>query len=209
MSWLSNHSLNAILTGASQLHLLQRRFHDGGDFCQNASCLDSLLKDQDGWDGVYAADKLPQVLPSTTTVTSYIVNSATAASKGQHWLAIRVLPNEVEFFDSYGQSPWQYPLIYAWIKNLKRPRIVYVNHRIQGDRAYCGAYCFYYLSERPFAPSLYATFFDNPRFVFSSLDSDTKDADLIKHYLSLNDSMVFDYLYRHTQRMLAIFDDGK
>lgn len=203
MSWLSNHSLNAILTGASQLHQLQRRWHED-NFCQNANCLNTLMQDQTGWGGVYAVDKLPQSPPSDT---SFIVNSAPANSKGEHWLAIRILPKEVEFFDSYGQAPWRYPLLYAWLQDLRKLRIRYVTQRIQGNKAYCGAYCFYYLSERPFSPSLYATLFDNPRFVFTSLDATTKDADLIDRYLSLNDSMVFDYLYRHTQRILSVFDE--
>lgn len=203
MSWLSNHSLNAILTGASALHRLRRRCHDD-DLCQDAACLNSLLRDQDAWGGVYAADTLP---PSPPSQSCYIVNSAPASSRGEHWLAVRVLPNCVEFFDSYGQPPWCYPLIYAWLQGLRKARILYLRQRIQGPRAYCGAYCFYLLSERPFSRSLYATLFDHPRYVFTSLDASTEDPALIQRFLSPNDTMVFDYLYRHTQTLLSVFDD--
>lgn len=191
-----------MLTGMSELHRLRRRCHDD-DFCQDPICLNALMHDQNAWGGVYAVDKLPHEPPPNT---NYIVNSAPATSKGEHWLAVRVLPDSVEVFDSYGQPPWYYPLLYAWLQDLRKARILYLRRRIQGPLAYCGAYCFYYLSERPFSPSLYATLFDNPRFVFTCLDSNAAD-DLVQRYLSHNDSMVFDYLFRHAQRLLSVFDE--
>ncbi|MEL7520383.1 MAG: hypothetical protein AAGJ80_01975 [Cyanobacteria bacterium J06553_1] len=207
MSWLSNHALNAMLTGMSELHRLRRRCCKK-DYCQDATCLNVLMRDQDSWGGVYAADKLPPI--SSDSYCCYIVNSAPSSSKGEHWLAIRLRPDAVEFFDSYGQAPWHYPLIYAWLKDAmkkRRQRLLYYRQRIQGPNAFCGAYCFYFLCERPFNRSFYATLFDNPRFVFTSLDSGTKDPELIQCYLSLNDSFVFDYLYAHTQRLLSMFND--
>ena len=199
-----------MFTGMSELHRL-RRCCEKSDFCQDAGCLNILMKDQqDSWGGVFAADELPS--PPSSENSCYIVNSAPASSKGEHWLAVRFLPNEVEFFDSYGQQPWDYPLLLAWLqevmKTSHRHRLLYYRQRIQGPHAYCGAYCFYFLCERPFARSFYATLFDNPRFVFTSLDAHTEDSDLIQRYLSLNDSMVFDYLYRHTQRLLSMFNDN-
>ena len=209
MSWLSNHTLNAMLTGMSALHRL-RRCCENSDFCQDADCLNILMQNQDTWGGVFAADKLPA--PSSSENSCYIFNTASSSSKGEHWLAVRLLPNEVEFFDSYGQLPWHYPPLYAWLQDVMktshRNRLLYYRQRIQGPHAYCGAYCFYFLCERPFAHSFYSTLFDNPRFVFSSLNAHTEDSALIQRYLSLNDSMVFDYLYRHTQQLLSMFNEN-
>ena len=208
MSWLSNHALNAALTGMSELHRLRRCCRDcPSTVCQDGTCLNVLMQDQDTWGGVYAADKLPT--PQQSCSVSYIVNSAPASSNGEHWLAIRLLPDRVEFFDSYGQSPWHYPLIHAWLKKAMkgRHRLLYYRLRIQGPHAYCGAYCFYFLCERPYARSFYATLYDNPRYVFTSLDARTTDAELIQSYLSLNDRFVFDYLYRHAQGLLSMFND--
>lgn len=210
MSWLSNHALNAMLTGMSELHRL-RRCCEKSDFCQDAVCLNMLMRAQDTWGGVFAADELPS--PPSSENSCYIINSASSSSKGEHWLAVRFLPDEVEFFDSYGQPPWYYPPLYAWLQDVMqtshRDRLLYYRQRIQGLHAYCGAYCFYFLCERPFARSFYATLFDNPRFVFSSLNTRTKDSDLIQHYLSLNDSMVFDYLHRHAQQLLSMFNENE
>lgn len=213
MSWLSNHTLNAMLTGMSELDRL-RRCCKKSDFCQDAVCLNMLMREQDTWGGVFASDELPS--PSSSSVFEnrcFIINSAPSSSKGEHWLAVRFLSDKVEFFDSYGQFPWHYPPLYAWLQDAMKAnrlhQLLYYRQRIQGPHAYCGAYCFYFLCERPFARSFYATLFDNPRFVFSSLDARTKDSDLIQRYLSLNDSMVFDYLYRHVQRLLSMFNERK
>ena len=128
MSWLSNHALNAALTGMSELHRLRRCCRErSSDVCQDATCLNVLMQDQDTWGGVYAADKLPEP-HHASAVISYIVNSAPASAKGEHWLAIRLLPDAVEFFDSYGQAPWHYPLLYTWIKEAmkeNRRRLLY------------------------------------------------------------------------------------
>lgn len=197
-----------MLTGMSELQRL-RRSCCKEDYCQDAVCLNVLMREQEAWGGVYAADKLPPPPPSSHSCC-YIVNSAPASTKGEHWLAIRLLPDVVEFFDSYGQAPWHYPIVYAWLQDAMKDRrhLLYYRQRIQGPHAYCGAYCFYFLCERPFVRSFYATLFDNPRYVFTSLDTRTKDSDeLIQHYLSLNDSFVFDYLFAHTQRLLSMFDD--
>ena len=209
MSWISNHSLNSILTGARQLHHLQRCFNANYNYCQDAGCLNMLLQRHSTWLGVYASDKLPQ-LSNNNSCVSLIVNSAPSSTKGEHWLAIRVQPDCVEFFDSYGHPPWKYPTIYEWIKGLNKARTFSLKQRIQGEKAYCGAYCFYFLSERPFSSSLFATLFENPRYIFTSLDADTHHTSaLIKQYLSLNDSVVFDYLHRYTQDLLSMFDDNE
>ena len=86
-------------------------------------------------------------------------------------------------------------------------RLLFYRQYIQGPHAYCGAYGFYFLCERPYACSFYATLYDNPRYVFTSLDARTTDTELIQCYLSLNDRFVFDYLYRHAQGLLSMFND--
>lgn len=208
MAWLSNHSLNALLTGAAEIDRLRRRCCgaqqpcDSG-VCQDSECLGLLMRNQLHWGGVYAVDKLPK--KNIPRHVSYIVNTARASSAGEHWLALRLTPDRLEFFDSYGQPPWHYPLIYAWIQQRQLP-CNYLKQRIQGPKAYCGAYCYYFLTERPFHSSLYETLFTNPRFVFTSLDPFVSDPTLIKGYLSHNDTMVFDYLFRQVKRLLSIYD---
>lgn len=206
MSWLSNHGLNAMLTGMSELHRFKRCCENPADACQDATCLNMLMQDQSSWGGVFAADALP---PPSTRETCYIVNSAPSSSKGEHWLAIRLLPDAIEFFDSYGQPPCHYTLLSMWLqdamKQQPRRRLLYYRQRIQGPHAYCGAYCFYFLCERPYVRSFYATLFENPRFVFTSLEPSVTETALIKRYLSFNDAMVFDYLHRHAQHLLSMF----
>ena len=76
--------------------------------------------------GVFAFDELPRnalLTPSTLASSfnaalltpdtfSWIVNTDPASSPGQHWLAFvkdqKTAPGQVEFFDSYGESPESY-----------------------------------------------------------------------------------------------------
>lgn len=195
-----------MLTGASQLHRLRRCFCcQDASVCQDEDCLALLMRNRFDWGGVFPIDKLPHSPPPNVC---YIVNSAPSTAAGEHWMALRLQPDSVELFDSYGQPPWTYPRLYQWLQKLNKPRLLHLRQRIQGPRAYCGAYCYYFLSERPFHASLYDTLFANPRFIFNSLDPATKDeSELIPRYLSRNDSMVFDYLYQHAKQLLSIYDD--
>ena len=204
MSWLSNHDLNAALTGMNELYRLRRRSCDEL-FCQDAQCLHTIMKGQHHFSGVFAVDTLPSVNEIGKEMTC-IVNSATSLSKGEHWLAVRVMSDIVEFFDSYGQPPWTYPQLYAWLLALKKRKINFLRQRIQGPKAYCGAYCFYFLSERPFSNSFYDCFFNNPRFIFTAIDSGETNEEMIKTYLSVNDRMVFDYLFRHVKQIVSVFE---
>jgi hypothetical protein len=207
MSWLSNHALNAMLTGASQLHRLRRCVcQNDTTVCQDENCLDLLMRNRLEWGGVYPIDKLPKSPPPQV---SYIINSAPSNSAGEHWMAVRLQPDSVELFDSFGQPPWTYPRLYQWLKSLNKPRLLHLCQRIQGPNAYCGAYCYYFLSERPFCNSLYDTLFTNPSFIFTALDPSTKDPELLQDYLSNNDRKVFDYLYRHVQQLLSIYDGSQ
>ena len=202
MSWLSNHALDALLTGASQLHRLRRLPCDL--LCQDETCLELLMRNRLEWGGVFPVDKLPS---RPASHVCYIVNSAPSTSTGEHWMAVRIRPESVEFFDAYGHPPWTYPQLYTWLQSLNKKRILHLRQRIQGPKAFCGAYCYYFLSERPFHASLYDTLFANPRFTFNALDPPITDDDaLIERYLSPNDSMVFDYLYRHVKQLLSIYD---
>ena len=202
MSWLSNHALNAMLTGASQIHRWRRQCDSYDDrLCQDRMCLGTLLASQEHWCGVHPIDKLP----ASTETMSVIVNSAPSTSSGEHWLAVRLLPESAEFFDSYGKPPWAYPQLYAWLQDAKRQRIHFLRQRLQGPQAYCGAYCYYFLSERPWCKTFYETFFNNPRHIFTALDTTVTDPESIRSYLSFNDRVVFHYLYTDVRHLLSAY----
>lgn len=52
--------------------------------------------------GVYSSDNMP----TSKTPYCFIVNSEPSDQPGDHWLAFWVNDKSVEFFDSYGRSPW-------------------------------------------------------------------------------------------------------
>lgn len=102
---------------------------------------------RDGVLGVFAADQLPLVLPSTSC--GFIVNTDISSRPGTHWLAMFMRDNVVDFFDSYGQYPGAYtPLFTRWIcRHGLRVRIN--QKRVQSDSSnVCGLYCLYFLRQR-------------------------------------------------------------
>ena len=54
--------------------------------------------------GVYSSDNMP----SSTPPYCFIVNSEPSDQPGDHWLAFWVNEDSVEFFDTYGRTPYMF-----------------------------------------------------------------------------------------------------
>jgi len=100
--------------------------------------------------GVFANDTLPKVRKKLLYYTprAYIVNSASSASLGEHWLLIYVKPYEkrVIFFDSFGKTPVYYSKRLAkWVKSWGYT--VSLNPNVfQASRShYCGLFVLFLL----------------------------------------------------------------
>ena len=89
--------------------------------------------------GVYAIDTLPDLKTGC-----YIVNTDRACNPGQHWLALFITSDEIEYFDSYGGQPLPF------IKNKGKDRSwIYNPLMLQSPlTSVCGQYCLYYLLHR-------------------------------------------------------------
>ena len=68
-------------------------------------------------------------------------------------------PDRVEFFDSHARPPQDYPNVYPWLQHLRRPIVYLHDCRLQVPNAYCGAYCYFYVTHRPCHRHLYEVFF--------------------------------------------------
>jgi hypothetical protein len=94
-----------------------------------------------GFQGIRAADKLPDILQSGQ---SLIFNASDSNEPGTHWLCLYQNPACVlEMFDSCGNCPDTYNL------KGKLPQygaIIYNTKKLQGrNSSLCGVYCMYYL----------------------------------------------------------------
>jgi hypothetical protein len=98
---------------------------------------------------VYAADTLPQKVPSRRPLT-LIVNTDNLIGEGKHWIGI-FLPKHgpIEFFDSLGRPPGHYnPTFLSFLKRVQRFH-TYNTKRMQAhDSSVCGIYVLYYLIHR-------------------------------------------------------------
>ena len=196
MAWLSNHDLNAILSGEERHQLT----------CEN--CMELVLQQELDWGGVHASNQLPPLPPAWSDdqkTKSYIFNTAPSPSPGEHWVAVRVYSDMIEYMDSYGLPAHTYPAIYQWLMKARggHRQLSRLQLRIQGPNAYCGAYCTYFLIERLANASLYDTFFSPPGYVFTSTSPSLTDDSAIRTYLSQNDMHVFLHLLSRTQALLT------
>ncbi len=80
-------------------------------------------------------------LPKKLNVGKYIMLiHPSREERTGHWIAIDVWPNEVLYFDSYGQPPPQ-----RVVASTKKP-IYYNNKQIQAlNHSHCGVYSIYFL----------------------------------------------------------------
>ena len=101
------------------------------------------------FEGVFPADMLP--VPSTFP-SCYIANTEDSTSNGQHWIAFNY-PDQitVEYFDSYGLTPFIFPRYFNFIKhklvNIKN--ITFNEQSVQAkDSSTCGLHCLFFLIKR-------------------------------------------------------------
>ena len=86
-----------------------------------------------------------------------IINSGNENTKGEHWEAIYISPNRLEFFDSYGLPPIQDGT--SKLLDLLSDKQWVCNHQPVQDimdmtsRA-CGQHCLYYIMNRYHKPEL-------------------------------------------------------
>jgi len=95
---------------------------------------DDLLKDN-VW-GIFARDELP----ATLLPGGYIMNNKPRGDPGEHWIALWIGTDRVEFMDSLGRTPHAY----KW----KTPATYNPNQLQKKDSDTCGAYCLYFLYYR-------------------------------------------------------------
>lgn len=99
------------------------------------------MKGIPGFRGVYARDRIPRV---TRLPASFIFNTDIATKPGQHWIAVLVTSESVEYFDSTGRRP----VITGFLRRVGKP-VLYNNHQIQSkDSIACGLFACDFLMRR-------------------------------------------------------------
>jgi hypothetical protein len=115
------------------------------DTSQLAAILQSDKYAKNNFTGVFAADRL-QSLHVKKYPACFIVNSDPSWKPGTHWLAIYMDHNHnVEFFDSYGQSPSKYPMIFDFMRTYTghyKMNFVQLQSSLSST---CGQFCIYFL----------------------------------------------------------------
>lgn len=120
--------------------------------------------------GVFASDRLPTRIRYYPAC--FIANVDPSSKGGSHWLAFFISsPEEVEFFDSYGNTPFTFN---KFITNFAE-RFLFVNYNpmiIQSRiTAVCGQHCLYYLYSKCRGYSLRQIL---PTYVTCSIHNDVK-----------------------------------
>src|SRR6266481_3355530 len=100
------------------------------------------------FDGVFPADMLrkPKKYPSC-----FIANTDDSTRTGEHWVAFNFPDSEtMEYFDSYGYTPYIYPLFNLYIVNIVKPVCVKFNEKsVQSKTSkMCGLHCLFFLIKR-------------------------------------------------------------
>ena len=100
------------------------------------------------FDGVFPADTLkkPDKYPSC-----FIANTDDSTRPGEHWVAFNFPDSEtMEYFDSYGYTPYIYPLFNRYIVNIVKPALVKFNEKsVQSKKSQtCGLHCLFFLIKR-------------------------------------------------------------
>lgn len=211
MSWLADQDLDDIVRGVNYT-AQQRRLKHMFCQCQSSSCALACTLDHDlnyrkgvscyhhlltqahHYVGVFPADGLPS---HQSAPMCFIMNSDPASKPGTHWMAYYQDNRCCEFFDSYGFHPQKYPLIYDWLRGAPH-QVTFLTSRIQGPNAYCGAYCYFYLTKRSNAASMNHLLFKQGPYVFKSVKRNIIDLfhqRNVEKYLEPNDSFVFRNLY--------------
>jgi len=104
------------------------------------------------YQGVFSADAIPVLPPNSAAV----VNRDDSSQPGSHWMAIYIDENgNLEFFDSYGQSPFFYgKLIQDYVS--KYSNVIWNSVTFQSITSnVCGHYCIYFILKRCQGNSMY------------------------------------------------------
>lgn len=128
--------------------------------------------------GVFPSDQLPEPPPRRQTY-AFILNIDRHDQEGSHWVAVFRHPRQLDFFDSFGQSPETYGLS-LW----RYHRYIRYNRRqIQPiDAETCGLHCAYFLKARCRG------------LTFGKIVKELYDSDL-----RLNEALILMYLCVHLQ----------
>ena len=117
--------------------------------------------------GVHPADGIPPLNSG-----AYVINTAPSTESQGHWVALWVSSKDVEYFDSYGQTPSSCIQV-----KLKGRRVTCNDQMLQSPlSAVCGQYAVYYLLHRSRGMSLAS--------ILKDFGSDVDD----------NDQYVYDFM---------------
>ena len=103
----------------------------------------SCLRGVDNFNGAFAYDQLPPLINEGY----YIVNSATIASGGEHWLAMYIPSDRktAEYFDSFAMKPSYYNRCIERVLFANAERYTRNIKRLQAPgSSLCGQYCVLY-----------------------------------------------------------------
>ena len=92
--------------------------------------------------GVLSRD---QTAPHNHKMALFIFNLEPSYMGGSHWVATHVRNGKINYFDSFGLSPFQEIVNHAKKKNLT---LIHQNNQIQAfNTMTCGYFCLYFLNE--------------------------------------------------------------
>jgi Adenovirus endoprotease len=98
--------------------------------------------------GVFPADRL---FNTSTFPACFIANTDDSTKPGMHWTAF-YFPDKysVEYFDSFGLSPFVFPLFSSFITNkLSGKRLQFNEHNVQDKNSkMCGLHAMFFLCKR-------------------------------------------------------------
>lgn len=91
--------------------------------------------------GVYPSDELPYF---TEKPYSFIANTDGKSLPGVHWVSFYVDSDGIEFFDSYGRSPYSKMFPFSFGEYIKNKQCLYNTRIVEGffDDT-CGNFCIY------------------------------------------------------------------
>ena len=109
----------------------------------NSQEIEYILKSQKSFGCVLARDELYKIPIGKTNLKnsnkSYIINTDNHNEQGCHWLSMRITPNAIYFFDSFGVSCANFITDFAKERNIKN--IYYNNIQLQKlEEQSCGSW---------------------------------------------------------------------
>lgn len=127
--------------------------------------------------GVFPSDQLPKKIQNFPCC--FIANVDPSEEPGSHWVAFYVSSSlQLEFFDSYGNSPEAFPgPIYDYTNHF--PRVEFNTQPLQSiSTVVCGHYCVYYLYSKCRGLSLKHV---QASFVTNHISNDVKVYNFVTH----------------------------